>query len=72
MIIRIYFRRRSETKIEYPTVVKSEEMDEDDIEEEDENMKPFCCNICARGFHCKCRLKWCLVNEIIIIQLKKN
>ena len=49
----ICFRRRSEPKIE-ATVVKSEEMDEDEIEEDDENMKPFCCNICARGFHCKC------------------
>ena len=48
----IYFRRRSEPKIE-ASVVKSEEMDEDEIEEDDENMKPFCCNICARGFHCK-------------------
>lgn len=47
------FRRRSEPKVEDATVVKSEEMDEDEIEEEDENMKPFCCNICARGFHCK-------------------
>ena len=47
------FRRRSEPKVEDATVVKSEEMDEDEIEEEEENMKPFCCNICARGFHCK-------------------
>jgi len=39
--------------VEDATVVKSEEMDEDEIEEEEENMKPFCCNICARGFHCK-------------------
>ena len=47
------FRRRSEPKMEDATVVKSEEIDEDEIEEEDENMKAFCCNICARGFHCK-------------------
>ena len=37
--------------------MKSEEIDEDEIEEDDENMKPFCCNICARGFHCKCLFK---------------
>jgi len=49
-------RRRSEPKIE-ASVVKSEEMDEDEIEEDDENMKPFCCNICARGFHSKEELK---------------
>ena len=73
------FRRRSEPKVEDATVVKSEEMDEDEIEEEEENMKPFCCNICARGFHCKffkgslteisTRIYGAYPN---IVQLKKN
>ena len=41
-----------------PRLISTEKNDESENNETDDDdsndgMKPFCCNICAQGFHCK-------------------